>query len=174
VGKENNMVMEEKKKPFKDTKVGQFLSTKAPKILDAVGDLLPDQGVIGIVKRIISSEESPLTPEDQIEGMKLIQDFELEVFGMEIQDKASAREREVGFLDKLSHIDWMQIFTGISVIAAFWFMLYTVVFITLPEPNRELFIHLLGIIEGAYVGGVVGYYYGTSKGSADKTKLLAE
>jgi hypothetical protein len=166
--------MEDTKKPFKETKVGQFLSTKAPKILDAVGDLLPDQGVIGIVKRIISSDESPLTPEDQLEGMKLIKDFELEVFGMQIQDKANAREREVGFLEKLSHIDWMQVITGCSVILAFWFMLYTVVFIKLPEPNRELFIHLLGIIEGSYVGGVVGYYYGTSKGSSDKSKLLAK
>jgi hypothetical protein len=165
--------MEDKKKPFKDTKVGQFLSTRAPKILDAVGDLLPDQGVIGIVKRIISSDESPLTPEDQIEGMKLIKDFELEVFGMEIQDKASARQREVGFLDKLSHIDWMQVIVALSVMLFFGFMLYVVVYIKIPDANRELFIALFGVMEGAYVGGLVGYYFGSSKGSADKSKLLA-
>ena len=33
-----------KKKKFKDTKVGIFLREKAPKILDTVGEFLPDQG----------------------------------------------------------------------------------------------------------------------------------
>ena len=32
------------KTKLKDTKVGQFLKTKAPKILDVIGDVLPDSG----------------------------------------------------------------------------------------------------------------------------------
>ena len=30
------------KKKFKETKIGAFLKNKAPKILDGIGDILPD------------------------------------------------------------------------------------------------------------------------------------
>ena len=40
--------MSEKK--LKDTKVGQWLKEKAPSVLDVVGDVLPDRGVLGVVK----------------------------------------------------------------------------------------------------------------------------
>ena len=37
-------------KKFKDTKVGKFLSNAAPGILNTVGDVLPNNGVMGLVK----------------------------------------------------------------------------------------------------------------------------
>ena len=37
---------------LKDTKVGAFLKDKAPKVLDVVGDLLPNNGTLGIVKKV--------------------------------------------------------------------------------------------------------------------------
>ena len=43
------------RKKFKDTKLGGWLSTNAPKVLDAVGDLLPDQGALGVVKNLIQN-----------------------------------------------------------------------------------------------------------------------
>ncbi len=46
------------KKKFKDTKIGAFLKGKAPKILNTIGDALPDQGTLGIVKNLISSDKS--------------------------------------------------------------------------------------------------------------------
>jgi len=60
------------KKKFKDTKVGKFLSKAAPGILGTVGDILPDQGVFGIVKNIISKDET-LPPEDKEKAMKLLE-----------------------------------------------------------------------------------------------------
>jgi len=39
------------RKKLKDTKVGQWLKDKAPQVLDTVGELLPDQGALGVVKR---------------------------------------------------------------------------------------------------------------------------
>ena len=45
------------KKKFKDTKVGQFLSKAAPGILGTVGDVLPDQGLLGVVKNLIHKED---------------------------------------------------------------------------------------------------------------------
>jgi len=60
------------KKKFSETKVGQFLSKAAPGILGTVGDVLPDNGVLGVVKNLISKEES-LPPEDKEKAMKLLE-----------------------------------------------------------------------------------------------------
>ena len=64
--------MGKEKKKFKDTKVGVFLKEKAPKILNSVGDILPDNGAFGIVKNLISSDET-LPPQDKETAMKLLE-----------------------------------------------------------------------------------------------------
>ena len=62
------------KKKFKDTKVGQFLTNKVPGILGVVGDVLPDAGVLGIVKGLIEKEpDIVLPPEDKEKAMKLLE-----------------------------------------------------------------------------------------------------
>ena len=50
MSKENN------KRKIKDTKLGGWLKSKAPKVLDVVGDLLPDQGALGVVKNLLDNE----------------------------------------------------------------------------------------------------------------------
>lgn len=47
--------MSERKK-IKDTGLGKWLAEKAPSILDVAGDLLPDQGALGIVKNLLDKE----------------------------------------------------------------------------------------------------------------------
>ena len=63
--------MPKEKKKFKDTKVGVFLKEKAPNILNSVGDILPDNGAFGIVKNLISSDET-LPPQDKETALKLL------------------------------------------------------------------------------------------------------
>ena len=46
----------EKKNKIKDTRLGGWLKDKAPKVLDIVGDLLPDQGALGVVKNLLDKE----------------------------------------------------------------------------------------------------------------------
>ena len=53
--------MENKK--IKDTGLGKWLKSKAPNVLDVVGDLLPDQGGLGIVKNLIEKEPDVNTDE---------------------------------------------------------------------------------------------------------------
>jgi len=43
-------------KKIKDTKLGAWLKEKAPSILGTVGDLLPDQGALGLVKNLLDKE----------------------------------------------------------------------------------------------------------------------
>ena len=64
--------MNEGNKKLKDTKVGEWLSDKAPKILDVAGDLLPDAGVLGIVKRLVDSDpEIPAQDKLEVERIRL-------------------------------------------------------------------------------------------------------
>ncbi len=68
-GNQNN------KKKFKDTKVGEWLSVHSPKILDAIGDVLPDKGVLGVVKNLIDNEPN-LTAEQKMEFERLLMEQE--------------------------------------------------------------------------------------------------
>ena len=60
-----------KRKKLRDTKVGQWLRTSAPKVLDAVGDALPDSGVLGIVKNLVDLDND-VTHEQRVELHNLI------------------------------------------------------------------------------------------------------
>ncbi len=71
--------MEGKKKKFKETKVGAFLTEKAPKLVSQLGEFLPDQGGLGVVKNLITND-TELPPEDKEKAMKLL---ELDIMEME-------------------------------------------------------------------------------------------
>ena len=62
------------KKKFSETKVGKFLANAAPGILGTVGDVLPDAGLLGIVKNLIKKEpDTVLPPEDKEKAMMLLE-----------------------------------------------------------------------------------------------------
>ena len=60
------------KKKFKDTKVGKFLLNNGSGIVNTLGDALPSNGVLGIVKGLIDKDES-LPPEDKEKALKLLE-----------------------------------------------------------------------------------------------------
>ena len=60
------------KKKFNETKIGAFLANKAPKVLALLGDALPDQGTLGLVKNLISSDNK-IKAIDKEQAMKLIE-----------------------------------------------------------------------------------------------------
>ena len=68
------------KKKFKDTKVGKFLVQKGPSIIEAVGDVIPDAGVLGIVKKLIEKEDPVvLPPQDKETALKLLEQDVIEM-----------------------------------------------------------------------------------------------
>lgn len=67
--------MRKDRKKIKDTKVGVWLREKAPAVLDTVGDLLPDSGGLGVVKRLIDMEPN-MSSEDKLNFNKLLIDYE--------------------------------------------------------------------------------------------------
>lgn len=65
----------EGRKKIKDTKVGIWLKEKAPEVLDTVGELLPDQGALGVVKRLIDLEPN-MSAQEKMEFQKMLMDYE--------------------------------------------------------------------------------------------------
>ena len=141
-------------KKLKDSKLGKLLKDKAPRILNEVGDLLPDKGVMGVVKNLIDVEPA-LTSEEK----KMLHQQAVEFYKLEVEDRDSARKREVEIM-KTGAKDWMMNLTGIVGLFSFLFLVYAIVFITVPEHNKELMIHTTGIVEGIVLS-IVGYYFGS-------------
>ena len=59
------------KKKFKETKVGQFLLGKSG-VLDSLAEVLPDKGLLGVVKNLIDKDET-LPPPDKEMALKLLE-----------------------------------------------------------------------------------------------------
>ena len=76
--------MKKDRKKFNKTKVGIFLKEKAPKILDSIGNILPDNGAYGVVKNLITNDKT-ITPKDKETALKLID--------QDIQEMNSVSER---------------------------------------------------------------------------------
>ena len=79
------------KNKLKDTKIGNFLKEKAPQVLDIVGDVLPNKGVYGIVKNLISKDDT-ITDADTKLLNREVEKYEIEAFELEVKDRGDARE----------------------------------------------------------------------------------
>ena len=143
------------KKKFKETKVGKFLKEKAPHILDIVGDILPSQGTLGIVKNLIDRDDK-LSPEDKAQ----LHNHLVEAYKTEVEDRDSARKREIE-VSKLKDFDFMFNITGVIGLGVFVFMVYAIIYIDVPKENKHVWIHLIGISEGI-VMSIFGYFYGAT------------
>lgn len=153
--------MENRKKPFKDSKLGKFLSEKVPGVLDVVDDYFPPAKILSALVG------KNLPPEDQIEFEKLLKDHEKEMYALEVDDRKSARTREVETTRALGHIDYITYFLCAAGIVVFFFIVWHLVRESMPNENRELLYHTIGIIEGIIIS-IYSYYFGSSAGSRIK------
>jgi len=139
------------KKKFKDTAVGKFFMRKLPELAGAA----LTGGPLEALKSIIDSD-STITPEEK---EKLHNDL-IEAYKAEVADRDSARGREVE-LAKTGKFDFLFNLTGIVGLTAFGVVVWAILTLEIPESNKELFYHMVGIVEGVVLS-IFGYYFGTS------------
>jgi hypothetical protein len=139
---------------LKDSKVGKLLASKIPGALDIVGDLLPDQGALGIVKNLINSAD--ISEEEK----QMLHNQVKELYELEVADRDSARKREIE-VSKTRKFDLMFNLTGLTGLGAFLFIIYAIVYLDIPENNKEVWIHLIGICEGIVLS-IFGYFFGSA------------
>lgn len=139
------------KKKFKDTKVGKFLMQKLPEFAGAA----MSGGPLAALGSLIDGDAT-LSPEDKAQ----LHNELVEMYELEVEDRDSARKREVE-IAKTGRVDWLFNLTGIVGLSAFGIIIWAIIALDIPEPNKELFYHLIGIVEGVSLS-IFGYYFGTS------------
>jgi hypothetical protein len=135
------------KKPFNETAIG--------KILQGAKGILPNNGVLGVLKNLIDTDEV-LTPQEKEEAHKQL----IEAYKAEVNDRDSARKREVE-VSKTKKFDFMFNLTGFISLMAFAYIVYAITNMEIPESNSEVWIHLIGVTEGVMLS-IVGYYFGSA------------
>lgn len=161
--------MKEKKK-FKDTKVGKFITEKAPGILDAVDDVFPPAKIL---TALVGNEK--LSPEETTEFNKLLLEYEQTERKDFLADVANARNMQLEALKQDDVFSKRYIYYLASFIVAtavgFGGMLF---FVQFPEENRRMIEMFADLFLFAGAVTVINYFFGSSKGSADKTKILGK
>lgn len=133
------------KKKLKDTEVGRWLREKAPSVLDVVGDVLPDRGVLGVVKNLVDKD-----PTLDSESFKTVMEAE-----MRAQDNVTERWKADASADvKLAKL----IRPSVMIALLMFFMVITIWDGVDPEfMPQESYINLLEILMltvfGAYFAG---------------------
>lgn len=158
----------------KKGKLKEWLKANGKNILGDTLDLIGSNTSIPIASKLIEGigeklkDDKELTPEQKEKALELIK-IELEETKVYLSDKQNARNREIE-IAKTGKKDPMMLITGIIGISVFVFMVVAIVF--KPElQDNKLLIHLLGMVEGVAIT-IFTYYFGSSKGSKEKTQLL--
>jgi hypothetical protein len=146
------------KKRFKDTAVGKFLMTKVPEFAGAA----LTEGPLEALRTLIDGDAS-IGPEEKARLHREL----VEAYKAEVADRDSARNREAE-IAKSGKNDWLFNLTGVVGLGAFAVIIWAILDLEIPAENKELFYHLIGIIEGVALS-IYGYYFGTSmKDNKDK------
>jgi hypothetical protein len=145
------------KKRFKDTAVGKFLMTKVPEFAGAA----LTEGPLEALKSLIDGDAS-IGPEEKARLHKEL----VEAYKAEVADRDSARNREAE-IAKTGKNDWLFNLTGIVGLGAFAVIIWAILALDIPDTNKELFYHLIGIVEGVSLS-IFGYYFGTSMKDNEK------
>lgn len=156
-----------KKRKFK---LFEWAKEHAPKALDIVGEVTGLRA-LNRLSDVISHDNPDNVSPKELARVKELKELDLRELEIVLEDVANARNREVE-LAKTGKNDFMMHASGIVGLGAFLLMVIAVIFI--PGVSDNVLIHqLMGIVEGVALT-IFGYYYGTSKSSSDKTKLLTK
>jgi len=135
------------KKKFKETKVGQFLLGKSG-VLDSLADVLPDKGLLGVVKNLIDRDET-LPPPDKEMALKLLQ-----------QDIVEAQEVSKRWESDMTSDSWLSkntrpmslIFLTIMTISFIWVDSHGYIDFTVEQEWINLLKTLTTTVYVAYFG----------------------
>ena len=119
------------------------------------------------VQRLLS-EDSEMAQMFRLKAAQL--DAELEhAF---LSDRQNARDMRLN-LAQLGQTDWMMCAVGAIVVLGFVATVLAAFFAELTEQQRYLVFSLAGLL-GGMSSQVVSYFFGSSRGSAEKTRLMSE
>lgn len=164
------------KKAFKETAIGKFLLTKAPNILKAAADVADDYfPPAKIITAMFDKEKPDMTPEQKLEFERLLKEYEEKELAAYLADVKDARDLQKVALqqeDKFSKRFLYYLTTG-SLILGFAYIFF-ITFGHIPVANQRFADTILGVVISVIFGTVYSFFFGSSKGSKEKTEMLVK
>lgn len=153
-----------------------FSALKTPLAQTAIDHVAEKLGLSEKTTESINSFLTGATPEQLLAAKTADQSFQIEmkklgiteIYQLEqlqVQDRQSARDREVKTGDNTTRI-----LAGLYTIGYFT-ILVIAIFYEFPVENKEVLNALFGMLSAAQLS-IINYYFGSSKGSSDKTEAL--
>jgi len=163
--------------------LGKLIASKGAKLLGGVvpgGGLVVDlvKGAFGadddddLVARIAKDPEAEL----KLRELELTHRTDLEKIALQMEqarlaDVQNARSREVAIAQVTGGRDWTLYALAWTVVVGFFVLMVVLMVRPLPPGAAGYVNQLFGALAAGF-GGVLSYFFGSSKGSADKTKMM--
>lgn len=164
------------KKPFKETKLGKFLSGEgAGNLLNTIGSIATGNwlGAADSIKDMITGSEELTAEKKELALAALNQD--LEGFRVEVEDRKDARAREVA-VNQSAEASWLSKNTG-SLIALTFTVFTCILFILVLtgniRPSENITFTIVSSVTNIFML-VCGYYFGSSRSSQVKDSTIAK
>ena len=96
-------------------------------------------------------------------------------YELDLKDRADARAMQTAIAISKESTNLAKNFVYYLSIGVFSFSALTVLllfFIEIPDKNRDVINFILGVLVGTGLTGIFNYFFGSSKGSSDKLKLI--
>ena len=136
------------KKKFNETKVGKFLAHAAPGILGTVGEVLPNNGVLGLVKNLIHKDPA-LPAEDKEKALMLLEQDMTEM--QEVSKRWDSDMKSDSWLSKNTR-PLSLIFLSVMTIAFIWVDSHETLSFTVEQEWISLLKTLTTTVYVAYFG----------------------
>lgn len=165
------------------------VSAVAPILGAAIGGPFGAMAVNIVSKILIGKEHATneelahametITPEKLLELQKGDQQFKVDMKKLGIDeeklramDRQRAREMALS-RDKSGKKDWLEPLIAVMIIAGFFGTIAAVLFLPIQHAMANVADILIGALGAAFVS-VYQFYFGSSKSSSDKTKIISE
>lgn len=161
---------------IKDSKIGKWLQTSAPDVLDTIGGVLPFPFSAGIkIVKSLVQKHPDLSVQAKDEFMKLALEFEQTEMKLMNEDRANARDLQKAALSQDDSFSkrFVYYLAGFSVVTGFIYI-FCATWIEIPKENQRLADVMTGILTTVIFGSIFQYFFGSTKSSHDKTKMLAQ
>lgn len=154
--------MTKPKKKFKDTKVGGFLTKNGSYIVRAIGDSIPDKGLLGLAKNLIT-EDKDMNESERKMALNL-----LELDEKEMDDITARWEADASGDNKIAKIARPVIVLYMTLAMSVYVILDSIGLFSMKESWINLMETLLITVYVAYFGSRGIEKYGAIKSKQNK------
>jgi len=136
--------------------------------IDSTGNTEEDEALISQRVQSMTPEQAVALKQIEADLAKSMKQAGVDIYKIEVEDRKSARDMRT----RLGG-DFTTTLIAVLVVMA-WGLINYFIFTSPTElPNRDIIMRTLGTLDGALLV-VLYFFFGSSKGSSDKNKMLTE